>query len=114
MRQPHFLLGSVLFLVAAVMAGCATGSFEQGATAGPAISKDPGDLAFRYRLQAAELRAVAQRLEFEAQWYAKQGGPDSEQAKRSREMAKEVWAAADEADQVGRQYRSQLPHNQVY
>ncbi len=114
MRMQSFLLGSGLFLLATVAVGCATGSDERTITPAAAVSKDPGDLAFRYRLQAAELSALAQRLEFEAQWHAKQGGPDSEQAKRSREMAKEVWAAADEADQLGRQYRSQLPHNQVY
>lgn len=114
MRTQSFLLGSGLFLLAAVAAGCATDSADRTTTPASAVSKDPGDTAFRYRLQAAELSAMAQRLEFEAEWYAKQGGPGSELAKRNREMAKEMRAAADEADQLGRQYRRQLPHNQVY
>lgn len=114
MRTQSFLLGSGLLLLATVVAGCATDSAERTIAPAAAVSKDPGDMAFRYRLQAAELHAMAQRLEFEAAWYAKQGGQDSGQAKRSQEMAKEMRAAADEADQLAREYRNQLPHNQVY
>ncbi len=114
MGTQSFLLGSGLVLLVAVTAGCATDSADRPLASGTAISKDLGDLAFRYRLQAAELRAMAQRLEFEADWYATQGGQDSEQAKRSRAMAQQMSAAADEADQLAREYRSRLPHNQVY
>jgi hypothetical protein len=114
MKTRSFLLGSGLLLLATVVAGCATDSTERTTTPAAAVSTDPGNLAFHYRLQAAELRATAQRLEFEAEWYAKQGGQGSEQAKRSQEMAKEMRVAADEAEQLAREYRSQLPHNQVY
>jgi hypothetical protein len=114
MRTQSFLFGSCLFLLATVVPGCSTDSAERTITPSAAVSKNPGDLAFHYRLQAEELRAMAQRLELEAAWYAKQGGQDSEQAKRSQEMAKGMWAAADEADELAREYRSQLPHNQVY
>jgi hypothetical protein len=114
MKPRYFFLGSALFLVAAVIAGCTTGPAGRTVTEGAAVSRDLGDKAFHYRRQAAELSAMAQRLEFEAQWYAREGGQDSERAKRARELAKEVRSAAEEADQLAREYRSQLPHNQVY
>ncbi|MEW6543289.1 MAG: hypothetical protein AB1411_06720 [Nitrospirota bacterium] len=114
MKPLSFLLGSGLLLSAVIVAGCPAGPPERKATPDVSLSKSPADLAFEYRRQAAMFRNMAARLELEAGWHAKQGGQDSEQAKRSREMAKEMRSAADEADQMAREYRSQLPHNQVY
>ena len=54
------------------------------------------------------------RLEMEAEYYAQQGGRDSELAKRSRDMAKDMWATAEEAERQARDYQSQLPHGRVY
>lgn len=114
MRTHALLLGCGLILLAGVLGGgCTTGS--GGAAGGPAgVSQDPGDAAFHYRQQAAQLRSLADRLEFEAAWYATQAGPDSEQAARSRSMAKDMRAAAEAADARAREYRQQLPHNRVY
>jgi hypothetical protein len=75
--------------------------------------KSPSEAAFHYRQQAAELRDMAQRLELEAEWYAAVA-KDEERAKRTREMAKSFRATADAADQQAREYRRQVPHNQVY
>jgi hypothetical protein len=50
----------------------------------------------------------------EAEWYAQQAGQESEQAKRARDMAQGFWATAEEADDLARQYQSQVPHGQVY
>jgi hypothetical protein len=70
------------------------------------------DLVFQYRQQAVELRETARRLEFEAGLYAQR--QEQEQAHRSRDLAKDLWAAADTAEEQAREYRRQLPHNQVY
>jgi hypothetical protein len=45
---------------------------------------------------------------------AKELGQDAEQVKRHRELAKQYWAEAQQAEELSRQYRSQLPHNVVY
>jgi hypothetical protein len=96
----------------AVLGGCA--AMDRTTGPGQAISADAGEKAFQFRLQAAELREMAKRLELEAQWYAQQFGQDSEQAKRSREMAKTMWATAAEADRLATEHQSQVPHGRVY
>lgn len=114
MRRLHFLLAGVLFLTAIVLGACSTVPADHTAPPGAGMSKDLGDKAFYYHQQAVELWNLAKRLEIEAEWYAQQAGPDSEQAKRSREMAKAMWATAEEADRQAREYQSQLPHARVY
>ncbi|HET8580696.1 MAG TPA: hypothetical protein VFL31_06835 [Nitrospiraceae bacterium] len=112
MKQRHFLLGSGLVLIAAVLSGCATGPSGPD-TAGAGMYKNPGDQAFHYRQQAAELRDMARRLELEAEWYATVA-KDEERANRSRGMARDFRATAEEADQRATEAQSRLPHNQVY
>ena len=68
MRRLQFLFGSALFLIAAVLGGCATVPADHPAAPGAAMSMDPGDRAFHLRQQAAELRNLAKRFEFEADW----------------------------------------------
>ncbi len=114
MKNLYALLGGGLFLIAAVLGGCATAPSEGPTTTGTSISESLGDKAFRYHRQALELREMARRLEMEAEWYAQQAGKDSEQVKRAREMAKGFWATAEAADQQAREYQSQLPHGQLY
>lgn len=106
--------------LSAVLYGCATPSAEQPtvtnastkATAPGAGMLNPTDLVFQYRQQAAELRDMARRLETEALVYAQR--QESDQAKRTLEMAKDMRTAADTADERAREYRRQVPHGQVY
>lgn len=78
------------------------------------LGSQAGDLAFQHRRQATGLRELAQRYELEATALAAMKGAVHEDTLRSRELAKTLWAAADEADQTAREYRRQLPHNRVY
>jgi hypothetical protein len=71
------------------------------------------DLAFKYRQEAAELREMARRLEAEVQWLTGHAESTDEQVRRSRETARQLWAAADQAEQLSRDYRTQVLHGQV-
>lgn len=56
---------------------------------------------------------MAQRYAIEAGLQATQNGQDFEQARRSRELAKQVLTRAQEADQRAHELRRQLPHGFV-
>jgi hypothetical protein len=104
-------------LVAIALGACATGSPEQSVTAGgppsaPTMSKSTSDLVFQYRQQARELWDMARHLETEAEFHAQR--QDQEQARRSRDLAKDIRTAADTAEERARDYQRQLPHGQVY
>lgn len=114
MRKQQILLVTGLLILPWLLGACATQPRDRVGTAQPGISNSPGDKAFHYRRQAAELREMAKRLEMEAEWLAQKGGADSELAKRNREMAQGFWATAEEADQRAREFQSQLPHGQLY
>ncbi|WP_447980402.1 hypothetical protein [Candidatus Nitrospira bockiana] len=103
--------------VATVFAGltlsaCSTGSTErvQGIPSSPL--SNTSDLVFQFRQQAAELREAARKLELEAQIHAQR--QDQEQLNRKLDLAREMRAAADTADERAREYRRSMPHNQVY
>jgi hypothetical protein len=68
------------------------------------------DLATQYRQRASDLQALAQRYAVEADFQAAQNGQDSQQAKQSRDFAKQALMQAQEADERARELRSQLPH----
>ena len=68
-------------------------------------------MAYSYRRQAQDLRDLARRLETEALFSSGQSSTDSEQA-NMLELQK-VLAAADDADELARQYRRQVPHGQL-
>ncbi|MBI4400278.1 MAG: hypothetical protein HY581_01430 [Nitrospirae bacterium] len=114
MRHRDFLLGSGLVLIAVVLAGCATGPMVGTGAPGVAIQPGPADPVFHYRQQAADLRNMAKRLEMEAAWFEKQGEQGQEQAKRSRDMARDFVAAAEQADQQATEYQRRVPHGQLY
>jgi hypothetical protein len=114
MRRQHILLVAGFLILPWFLDGCATESRDRIGTAEPGFSMSPGDRAFHYRRQAAELREMAKRLEMEAEWFAQKGGADSELARRNREMAQGFWATAEQADQRAREFQSQLPHGQLY
>jgi hypothetical protein len=109
MRDIKRLIGFVVLLGLA-MAGCATHTATSSPTSTTVAG--PADKVFFYRQQAAELRQMADRLEYEAGWYAKQDA-NNEEAKRHRAMAKDLRLSADEADQLVTDYRRQIPHNQM-
>ncbi len=117
MTQMRFIGGSALAFAMSV-AGC---SADLSATSGSATEtnrlvtqREAGDLAFKYRQQALELRQMAERLEVEARWYGERFGENDERAQGSRDKAKHLWKAAQEADQLVLEYRRQVPHGQVY
>jgi hypothetical protein len=109
-----------LWLLTLTTAGCATdGGIKAPAgdasTTTPSVERESTsnvDLVFKYRQQAAELRNEARRLEIEAEFYS-QHQEDQYLAKRNLEMAREMRKAADVADDKARDYRAQVPHNQV-
>jgi hypothetical protein len=69
---------------------------------------------FKYRQQAAELRAIAGRYELEARQSAGVRGEGDKQARHSLENAQALWTAAEEADQLAREYQRAVPHGQIY
>ena len=71
------------------------------------------DLAFKYLQRTSDLREMARHLDMEVQWYSGHFGLTDEQVKLSREKAPQLWIAADEADQLAREYRRQVLHGQV-
>jgi hypothetical protein len=97
-----------------ILAGCAAGTTEPLATACGSNYTCLKDAAFQYRQQAAQLTALAERYEMEAAAKARELGQDAEQVKRHRELAKQFWSEAQQAEELSRQYRSQLPHNVMY
>jgi hypothetical protein len=119
MRPIQVLSKSAIIVVVTVMVGCA-GHLTEGIGPAPAAvqaefvsQSDARDLAFKYRREAADLREMARRLEAEVQWLTDHVGSTDEQIRRSRETARQLWAAADQAEQLARDYRRQVPHGQV-
>ena len=68
-------------------------------------------MAYSYRRQAQDLRDLARRLETEALLYSGQSSTDSKQVNMLE--VKNVLAAADDADELAREYRRQVPHGQL-
>ena len=115
------LIGGGALALALFLAGCsmdlsaAPGSPATDAEAGRLVTqRDARDLTFQYRRQAVELDEMARRMEVEAQWYEGRFGEQDERAQFSRERAKELRIAAQEADQLAQEYRRQVPHGQIY
>ena len=107
----------VLSLLTLTTAGCVTdgdkkAQADDASTTAPQKGYSNADLVFKYRQQAEELRNEARRLEIEAQFYS-QHKEDQNLAKRNLELAREMRKAADDADEKARDYRAQVPHNQV-
>lgn len=120
MTWTHTMAGGLAAAVLLVTAGCATGESharqEASASTRPrtVTQREAADLTFQYRRLAAEYREAARRLELEAQVFARQSGGMSELSQRRLDEAGALRAAADEAEELARQYRRQTPHGQVY
>lgn len=118
MTPNRLLVGSALAL-AITAAGCASQIGSTPAVPGTeaptmVTQREARDLTFQYRQRAREFEELAQQMEVEAQWYGARFGEQDERAKNSRDKAKELWMAAEEADRIARTYRQQMPHGQVY
>ena len=108
--EHHKSIAVGLALSAVLIVGCATSPSDTRVSS----PTQAADRAFQYRQQADELNRMAERLEAESQWYAQQGGQDSEQAKKARDMAANLRTSAQEAEQKAEEYRRQVPHNQIF
>ena len=105
-----FLCGVVL--VGAMTGGCATDKTQSMAAASCGNNYTClTNAAFEYKQQAATLTALAERYELEAQAKTRELGQEAEQVKRNHELAMQYWSEAQKADEIARQYRSELPHN---
>ena len=113
MKPSQFIMMSGIVLLGALIAGCAAGSTQPYATTCGHDYACMSDRAFQYRQQAMQLSALAERYEIEAETKAKEIGQDAEQVNRQHELAKKLWADAQEADDLALQYRRQLPHNVI-
>lgn len=109
-----------LVLATLLSAGCATDVTHSASTLPgrdrPALvsHEQARTLVARYRQQAMDLRTEAQRAEWEARWYAGQFGEQDRETRLRRAQARQLWAAAEEADHLAWEYRRQVPHGQVY
>lgn len=94
-------------LVGTFITGCATPTDQATRQCGSDYSC-LSDMAFKYHQQADQASALAQRYELEAQAMK---GHDAEAAKQRHARAQAYWSEAKQADELARDYRSQLPHN---
>jgi hypothetical protein len=118
MTRMRFIGGSAFALMLS-LAACSTISSTPSSsppTEAPRVvtQGEASDLTFQYRRQALEFGEMARRMEIEAQWYGERFGENDERAQDSRDKAKELWTAAQEADQISQEYRRQVPHGRVY
>jgi len=114
MQLSHFVWMGGVVLVGTFIAGCAAEPTQPTAMSCGNNYTCLQDATFHYRQQAVQLSALAERYEIEAEAKAKELGQEAEQVKRQRDLAKEYRSEAQQADELARQYRSQLPHNVVY
>ena len=107
----HFSLLMLLVFAAGCAANFSQPPSEQS-TAQTFVTQDQArQMAYSYRRQAQDLRDLARRLETEALLSSGQSSTDSKQANMLE--VKNVLAAADDADELAREYRRQVPHGQL-
>jgi hypothetical protein len=113
--KPSRVIGAGgVMLLGVLLVGCATDTMESASRSCGSNYACLRDMATQYRQQAQRLNDLAQRYEIEAEAKTRELGQDSEEAKRNRTLAKDARAEAQEADELAREYRRQLPHNMVY
>ena len=114
MKRSHFFLRNcVILIIGALGAGCAAQTTTPVTTACGTNYECLRASEFQYRQQAAEFSALAQRYEIEAEAKSREFGQDAEQVKRHRDLASQYWSEAEQADELARQYRRQMPHNVI-
>ena len=107
---------SLLIGLMACLAGCAMADYNDRATptaTTPAAmtQQQQAEKARVYREQARQFREMAERRAAEAELLAQDLGPTHEAVRKSRRLALELQAKADEADALAREFRQQVPHN---
>ena len=108
----HFSLLMLLVFAAGCAANFSQPPSEQSMAQAFVTQDQARQMAYSYRRQAQDLRDLARRLETEALFSSSgQSSTDSEQA-NMLELQK-VLAAADDAEELARQYRRQVPHGQL-
>ncbi len=120
MMKPTYFGAVSAIAMASLLAACAIQPAptmqSQLAPAGPEVATqhEAGELAFRYGQQAAHYRDLATRFDIEARWYGGRFGEQDPQARQSQAKAQQLWAAAEEAEELAREYRRQVPHGRMY
>ena len=109
MKAHYFLTGALVALIG-LLAGCAGHEYYTGNVCGSDY-RCMKDQMFQYRQQAAALNMMAARYTREAKIKSEQLGQDSEQARKTQEMAQKFSQQADDADHLAHEYQRQLPHN---
>lgn len=119
MKRSYFITATA-FAMAGLMAACATQQApmaqSQSVQARPQVvtQHEASELALRYGQQATQYRELATRFDTEAQWYGGRFGGQDSQAQQSLKKAQLLWAAAEEAERIAREYRRQVPHGRMY
>jgi hypothetical protein len=100
-------------------AGCATDLTSSsnmqpsGMPVGLVTQDQARQLAFSHRQRASEISELARRIELEAAVFSRQWDPSHEESARRLAQVKQLLAAAEEADELARTYRRQVPHGQM-
>ena len=115
----RYLIHTTIMAALLVSAGCATdhtpsSNLRPSAIPVGFVTQDQArHLAFSYRQQAAEASELARRIELEAAVFHRHSDLNHEDSTRRLARVKELIAAAEEADELARTYRRQVPHGQV-
>ena len=109
MKAHYFLIGALVGLIG-LLTGCAGHEYYTGNVCGSDY-RCMKDQMFQYRQQATQLNIIADRYALDADMKAQELGQNSDEARKSQEMATKLSQQAQEADQLAHQYQRQLPHN---
>lgn len=113
MKPSYFSMRNCTVLIGLLIAGCTTQASTLPATSCGTNYECLRATEFQYRQQAAEFTALAQRYEIEAEAKSRELGQEAEQVKHHRDLASQYWSEAEQADELARQYRRQMPHNVI-
>ena len=103
------IMAALLFCSGCVTDLTPSSSVPSSMPAGFVTHDQARDLAFTYRQRAAATSELARRIELEAAVCSRQLGPTHEESTRRLAQVKQLWAAAEEAEQLTRK----VPHGQV-
>ena len=108
------VLPALLLTVSCTTAGSPSRNNGLMPEAAPFVTQGQAlDRVLTHRRQANALRELAQRMEWEARWYGRQSGLGRDESSRRLIQAKELLAAAEDADEQARALQRHIPHGQV-
>jgi len=114
MTYTGLIIGGALMLALSGVVGCAGPPSPEPRASQVPMSQDAGDLAFQYKRQATTLHELAQRYDLEARLLWSLKGGQHPETLGKLDLARSLWAQAEEADDLARAYRRQIPHNRTY